>query len=142
MTAARCPSTRSAERPECSLPHRAGEGAAIAAARLAPSLVHAGEGAPSRDWLFLSGTDTFDDAARVVVVAGKRRRVQPLVWEFLSPLRKHAGQYLDRDRIYVALWGHRERDERGIEVCAHKARECLKGTPTASRAVTGSATGW
>lgn len=47
MTAARCPSTRSAERPDCSVPHRAGEGAAIAAARLAPSLVHAGEGAPS-----------------------------------------------------------------------------------------------
>ena len=46
MTAARRPSTRSAERPECALPPRAGEGAAIAAARLAPSLVHAGEGAP------------------------------------------------------------------------------------------------
>src|SRR5690606_23408195 len=47
MTAARpLPVRDSAERPECSLPHRAGEGAAIAAARLAPSLVHAGEGAP------------------------------------------------------------------------------------------------
>lgn len=76
-------------------------------------------------------TGFFDDARQSIIVNGIHRRVTAIRWKLLQFFRSHPGQMLERERIYSALYGGRDKppDMNALKVHIFNLRHDINGTP-------------
>ena len=84
---------------------------------------------PNCGWPLHNGY--FDDARQAVVIDGKPRPVTAMRWKLLQFFRSHPGQRLDREWIYAALYGGRDKppDMNTLKVHIFNLRQDIDGTP-------------